>query len=368
MRKEKYIIERKGKKGTTFQIFIPGPPTFTKSVRSADYYNDNEALKAAIKIRDKALLDMSLGQLITDSMTVAELFESMKDLFPSSKRSKDRYQAFYNKGIKGKDIELKQIEKVTPAELQINVNKYAADHSQDQINHYVGIWRKIYRAAQMNGIPVTDKTLMLIVPKSKMVSSSRTVDISTEDLSRFLDFVRNYNLYDDKGRHRAEMVYRVLLTMYYTGIRPQEARALTVSDVQGDWLRINKSMGSTIESEEEVITTKTEGSKRMVPIAAPLREALKEWTTGKKKNELLFPDYYGVPFTSDYFANYIRRVSRKCGIEFRAYMLRHKFATDLVKKTDLRTVQELMGHAGGSMTLSYARSSKEDKEEAINKR
>ena len=106
----------------------------------------------------------------------------------------------------------------------------------------------------------------------------------------------------------------------------------------------------------------------MVPIAAPLREALKEWTTGKKKNELLFPDYYGVPFTSDYFANYIRRVSRKCGIEFRAYMLRHKFATDLVKKTDLRTVQELMGHAGGSMTLSYARSSKEDKEEAINKR
>ena len=61
----------------------------------------------------------------------------------------------------------------------------------------------------------------------------------------------------------------------------------------------------------------------------------------------------------------MRLVSKKAGVNVTLYMLRHKFSTDLLKTADLRTVQDLMGHESGAMTLSYARSSDEDRKKAI---
>ncbi|MDD5792913.1 MAG: hypothetical protein PUD22_10050 [Erysipelotrichaceae bacterium] len=39
-----------------------------------------------------------------------------------------------------------------------------------------------------------------------------------------------------------------------------------------------------------------------------------------------------------------------------------------INNTDLRTIQEMMGHSGSAMTLSYARSSDDLKKKAINSR
>ncbi|WP_442879281.1 tyrosine-type recombinase/integrase [Anaerorhabdus sp.] len=51
------------------------------------------------------------------------------------------------------------------------------------------------------------------------------------------------------------------------------------------------------------------------------------------------------------------------------YQLRHLFGTDLItNNVDGRTIQELMGHASYSMSVSYARSSKERKKDALDKR
>lgn len=367
MRKEKYITERQGKKGLTFQIKIPAA-SFTQSVSANDYGTNSDALKAAIQIRDDVLRDLRTGKLIKHTATVKELYELSLEILPSSKSSKDRYNAFYNKGIKGKGIELCPIDKVTAVDLQQNVNQYAREHTQDQVNRFVGIWKKIYKTAQLKEIPVTDKTLMVVIPKSKVVSDPKPVELSTTDFMMFLEAVRNYGIYTDKGQHRSETVARLLLTMYFTGIRPQEARALTVADIQGDMLRINKMIGSNEDSEDQIITTKTTRSIRRVPISAELSAMFDEWTKGKAKDDLLFPDFDGKPMTSDFFGNYIRHISRRSGIPFRSYQLRHLFASDLVKKTDLRTLQELMGHVGGSMTLSYARSSEAQKKKAIDER
>ena len=48
-------------------------------------------------------------------------------------------------------------------------------------------------------------------------------------------------------------------------------------------------------------------------------------------------------------------------------MLRHAFSTKLItSNTDIRTVQELMGHKNMAMTVDYARSSDELKRNAVN--
>ena len=84
-----------------------------------------------------------------------------------------------------------------------------------------------------------------------------------------------------------------------------------------------------------------------------------------EKPDLLFCDTQGNPLEIDWLANYMRLVSKKAGVNVTLYMLRHKFSTDLLKTADLRTVQDLMGHESGAMTLSYARSSDEDRKKAI---
>jgi site-specific recombinase XerD len=65
----------------------------------------------------------------------------------------------------------------------------------------------------------------------------------------------------------------------------------------------------------------------------------------------------------------LNRISKDLRIDFRMYQLRHQFSTDLiVGGADLRTVQELMGHADSSMTLSYARSNSSKKKSVVDDR
>ena len=48
------------------------------------------------------------------------------------------------------------------------------------------------------------------------------------------------------------------------------------------------------------------------------------------------------------------------------YLMEHNFVTQLITNgVDVRTVQELMGHATPVTTVSYARSSDDKKKEAI---
>ena len=53
------------------------------------------------------------------------------------------------------------------------------------------------------------------------------------------------------------------------------------------------------------------------------------------------------------------------GFPVRPHMLRHTFATRLMKVTDIRTVQELLGHKHVSSTQIYTHVNDEDKRKAI---
>lgn len=84
--------------------------------------------------------------------------------------------------------------------------------------------------------------------------------------------------------------------------------------------------------------------------------------------DLVFPTYKGKAFNTSKVSEYLAKISKELGIDFRMYDLRHQFATDLTMNgVDDRTRMELMGHSQYSTTIGYARSNDDKKLEAINK-
>ena len=79
-------------------------------------------------------------------------------------------------------------------------------------------------------------------------------------------------------------------------------------------------------------------------------------------------DQDGKPYEISAVSNQISLVSKKCGIKFNAYMLRHLFSTTLYREgVNQAVIRDLMGHTSSSMTLGYANTSEEDRKKAIKK-
>lgn len=367
MRKERYIVERKGKKGLSLQVFIPFSidgkrSTFTKTIKVSKFSSPKVAMQYAMQIRDQALADIQAGALRSSMYSVRDLYEKKWDLFPMSINTREKQDTVFRHALE--PYANKIISDVTPADIQESLNLYAQFHSSDSVQRLLTVWKQIYKAALFCGLNITDKTNMVTLPKSKVVKAPKDVSISLEDFGNFLKALGSYNA--ASGRPYINTVtHFMLLIMFYTGCRPAEALALTAADISDDFISINKAVGSTSKKKQVIVPTKTESSKRMIPVAQDLRPILHDllkWSN----HEYLLSDEKGNLYNIDKISGLIRAVSQKCGIPFNAYRLRHLLATDMVKNhVDTRTAQEILGHTSFSMTLSYARSDDDLKGQAI---
>jgi integrase/recombinase XerD len=114
---------------------------------------------------------------------------------------------------------------------------------------------------------------------------------------------------------------------------------------------------------DKYITTVGKGDKeRMVPIGEEAIYHLRKYLNGprlnlNKNNSLLvFFNYKGEKMSRQGFFKYIKKLALECGIEkeISPHTIRHSFATHLLEGgTDLRVVQELLGHEDISTTQIY---------------
>ena len=368
MKKEKYITKDKG---NYFRVRIRTPDgVFSKSVNIADYPSEAKALAAAKLIRDQALADRHANRLAAKSPTVESIYHKMHDMFGLSQKTIKRHDIMYRAAIA--PYGSTEITDIKTSDVMDSITKYMENHSDQATDRVISLWSTIFETAQMLDIPVPNraKAVKRTRPHSKVPNQHRNVTVTDEDIEAFLDALANYGTYNAKGRYRARVYTMLCHLMLHTGCRPAEAMALTKQDINllTNEITINKAVGSTHTSSGQTIrSTKTEQSVRKIPIDAALKEMLieyLEWQT----NDYIFSDYDGSLLEIDRLSNHIHLVSKKIGIHVTLYMFRHKFSTDLLKVADLRTVQDLMGHESASMTLSYARSTEDDRKEAIDKR
>jgi integrase/recombinase XerD len=142
----------------------------------------------------------------------------------------------------------------------------------------------------------------------------------------------------------------ILETLYATGSRASEVVGLKVADLYLDG-GFCKCMGK--------------GSKqRVVPLGQPALQALKTYL-GEQRTELVksaqdcpwvFVSRGGRNLTREMLWILVKKYVRRAGLNSRVspHTLRHSFATHLLSGgADLRTVQELLGHANIRTTQHY---------------
>ena len=141
----------------------------------------------------------------------------------------------------------------------------------------------------------------------------------------------------------------MLEVLYACGLRISELLTLRISDIHFD---------------EGFIRCLGKGSKeRMIPIHATalriLNRYLKEarGSLGKKQvPEVLFLNARGRPLSRMGFLKILKKIVQQAGIQKRVtpHTFRHSFATHLLEGgADLRSVQEMLGHADISTTQIY---------------
>ncbi|WP_260161361.1 tyrosine-type recombinase/integrase [Sphingomonas prati] len=137
----------------------------------------------------------------------------------------------------------------------------------------------------------------------------------------------------------------VLLLLYGCGLRVGEAMALTPA---------------TLPIGDAMLVTGKRAKTRLVPVLAPVREAVMAYVEACPwplvRDEPLFRGAKGGALSADIVRRAVRGARGRLGLSERTtpHALRHSFATHLLGRgADLRSLQELLGHASLSSTQVY---------------
>lgn len=135
----------------------------------------------------------------------------------------------------------------------------------------------------------------------------------------------------------------IISTIYSCGLRISELLHLKLNDIDSKTMRI------------KIINAK--GQKdRFVMLPVKLLDLLRQYFSAYKPEVYLFEGQPGRPYSTRSIQVILKRAQLQAGIKKKAsvHTLRHSFATHLLEKgTDIRLIQEILGHKNLSTTQLY---------------
>ena len=202
--------------------------------------------------------------------------------------------------------------------------------------------RGYHRFLVVEGLSDDDPTILVDVPRrSRALPKALTVE-------RVILLLEAPNRSTPLGVRDAA----ILEFLYATGARVTEAATVGLTDLD-------------LDSATVIVTGK--GSKqRLVPLGSHARAAIREYLpirmellSEEERSDVLFVNARGSGLTRQGMWEIVKRNGRLAGIEpssLSPHVLRHSVATHMVEGgADLRTVQEMLGHASISTTQVYTR-------------
>ncbi len=203
--------------------------------------------------------------------------------------------------------------------------------------------RQYYRFALEEGLREENPALRIAGP-GKPARLPRT--LGEDEVDALLDAARTA---PRSARERLRAVC-LLEVLYATGMRVSELVSLPAAAARGN--------------PEMLLVRGKGGRERMVPLTPPAREAVATWLDARDSHKtdavspFLFPSRSGAGhLTRHAFAALLKTLAAAAGLdpsEVTPHVIRHAFATHLLANgADLRSIQELLGHADVSTTEIY---------------
>ncbi len=169
--------------------------------------------------------------------------------------------------------------------------------------------------------PKIDKSLPVVLSKDEMVALIASVP-----------------------RRRSQILLKLL---YASGIRVSELVNLHLIDIEGTTITVRHGKG---------------GKDRVTILPQSLANDVILYVRQQRLTDLLFPSKQGKPLTTRNVQAIITRAAKRAGIRKHVtpHKLRHSFATHLLEAgTDVRVIQELLGHSNLQTTQIYTHVSRE---------
>jgi integrase/recombinase XerC len=237
----------------------------------------------------------------------------------------------------------------------------AADIDAKDIRKFiVGLYGR-NNAASVGRKLSTLRTFFKFLQREKIIESDPLAGISGPKVGRaipvFLTVDEVFSLLEapDSKESFCLRDRAILELLYSTGIRVAEL--------------VSRDLGD-LDFEGEMLRVRGKGNKeRLVPVGLPAKEAVIAWLPQRRQlitarqgrgrnveNDALFLNGRGSRLTTRSVERMVKVCGEKAGIAqiVTPHALRHSFATHLLEMgADLRSVQELLGHASLSTTQRY---------------
>ena len=168
--------------------------------------------------------------------------------------------------------------------------------------------------------------------------------LSKEETFRLIDLTTNL-------KHKT-----LLALIYSSGLRISEAINMKITDIDSQRMLIHVKNAKGKKDRYTLLSTK-------------ILALLQEYYTIYKPKTFLFEGQYGDQYSSRSAQSVLHQSAKKAGItkKISLHTLRHSFATHLLENgTDLRYIQDLLGHSSPKTTMIYTHVSSTSLKNIIN--
>ena len=212
-------------------------------------------------------------------------------------------------------------------------------HQPRTLARKISSLRSFFKYLQRENIVESNPALLVSTPK---LDKKLPKFLSEEDMIRFIEAptVETDKISDQRDR-------AILETLYSTGMRVSELVGLNTDSID--------FIGG-------VLKVQGKGKKeRLLPIGDKALDTIRDYLTARKlrfvqETKTLFLNKSGKRLTTRSICNITKKYIQTASLtqHISPHVLRHSFATHLLNRgADLRSVQELLGHANLSTTQIY---------------
>jgi integrase len=361
------IRKRNGSKGPTYQIRYPN-----KSTKSGYTYKSFKTLKEA---RDYAQneLPRHRSSRHPNVGTIEKAIDKWLDVCKAEGRQgRDPVSSATSQGYDYRASIMKMyrwnkgLNELEAPDIVAFRSWLLKNYSRDQAKKVLSSFHSVLLEMVTQGILATDPAAKITIQESRY---KEPVQIPSIDEVRSIlhaadQLANDQNYWIAKAWER----YRPMIYLAAdTGMRPQEYLALSKADLLQKGVQITQAL----DRSNKIGPPKSRAGRRFIPVGPETLKMVRAYQKkydGPNPYQLLFPGEGG---SHQRYNNYLRRgwhkLMEKAGLMnetkeggqkvlaplYTPYSLRHFYASMLISdNTDLKTIQERMGHADAAMTLN----------------